>query len=134
MILQKIRVGEPGILMGETGCGKTYLVKYMAKVLFRERAEFRKFIFHYGISEARFIKFVKDVMDEANENLKASNEKRKIFWVFFDEFNTSHLQAYVSELMHDRIFSLPEYHPGMSFLRFIIWLIQDYLETICYIK
>lgn len=119
MIIQKIRVREPVILMGETGCGKTYLIKYMAKVLYRERAEYREFIFHYGISEARFITFVKKVFDDARKNLNGGDEEKKIFWVFFDEFNTSHLQAYVSELMHDRIFSLPDFNESKRLIFFV---------------
>jgi MoxR-like ATPase len=119
MILQRVRVGEPVVIMGETGCGKTYLVKYMAKVLFKEYAVYKEFIFHKGVEEDDFVFFMMELIDEANRETERVTEMRrkqgtsatdhqrpKVFWVFFDEFNTSHLQAYVSEVMHDRVFSL----------------------------
>ena len=122
MILQRIRVREPVVIMGETGCGKTYLVKYVVEVLFKHYSAYREFIFHHGVEERDFIDFMYDLIDDANmelerirqmnkkkkENMTSeeSDEKPKIFWVFFDEFNTSHLQAFVSEIMNDRVFSL----------------------------
>jgi MoxR-like ATPase len=122
MILQRTRVREPVVIMGETGCGKTYLIKYIVEVLFKEYAVYREFIFHNGVEERDFVDFMYDLIDDANHELErirqenqrikenkkseGSNERPKIFWVFFDEFNTSHLQAFVSEIMHDRVFSL----------------------------
>ena len=86
--------------MGETGSGKTYLVKYIAEVLFGEKSEFRSFIFHYGVESEALTSFVEAVIDEAQR------QPKRIFWVFFDEFNTSDLQPYVTELLNDRVFSL----------------------------
>ena len=113
MILQRARVREPVVIMGETGCGKTYLVKYIAKVLFKHVAEYRELIFHTGFEEARFEQFMTELISEAKTELgkcessaQGQSSAPKLFWVFFDEFNTSHLQAFVSEAMHDRVFSL----------------------------
>jgi MoxR-like ATPase len=122
MILQRTRVREPVVIMGETGCGKTYLVKYIVEVLFKHYSVYKEFIFHHGVEESDFVEFMYDLIDDANHELERvrqmnkkkkenmnseeSDEKPKIFWVFFDEFNTSHLQAFVSEIMHDRVFSL----------------------------
>ena len=122
MILQRIRVREPVVIMGETGCGKTYLIRYIVEVLYHQYAEYREFILHTGVEEHEFIDFMYDIIDEANAELERTKEinvknkddkidyqeKPKIFWVFFDEFNTSHLQAYISEIMNDRVFSLGE--------------------------
>lgn len=111
------------VIMGETGCGKTYLVKYIVKVLFKEYAEYREFIFHSGVEEEDFEEFMMDLIGDARaeqERVRQMDQKArggaqtgdkeeerpKVFWVFFDEFNTSHLQAFVSEVMHDRVFSL----------------------------
>jgi MoxR-like ATPase len=102
MILQKARLLEPVILMGETGSGKTYLVKYIAEVLFGLKSIFRSFIFHYGIDDLVFIEFMEKVIDDAKQ------QKESVFWVFFDEFNTSDLQPYVTELLNDRVFSLSD--------------------------
>ena len=125
MILQRVRVREPVVVMGETGCGKTYLIRYVAEVLFKEYSVYREFIFHSGVEEKDFIEFMHDLIDDANaelERIRQMNQKSrnkaggasqdetverpKVYWVFFDEFNTSHLQAFVSEIMHDRVFSL----------------------------
>jgi MoxR-like ATPase len=97
--------------MGETGCGKTYLVKYIVKVLFKHYSKYREFIFHTGVEEEEFKQFMYKIIDEANAELKQrgkgnSDHRDTTFWVFFDEFNTSHLQAFVSEMMNDRVFSL----------------------------
>ena len=105
MILQRARLRRPVVLMGETGSGKTYLVKYIAEVLFGMRSEFRPFIFHYGVEAQALTRFVEAVIDEARRLPEC------IFWVFFDEFNTSDLQPYVTELLNDRLFSLSS-RPG----------------------
>jgi MoxR-like ATPase len=109
MILQKARLLEPVILMGETGSGKTYLVKYIAEVLFGLKSIFKSFIFHYGIDDFVFIEFMEKVIDDAKK------QRESVFWVFFDEFNTSDLQPYITELLNDRIFSLSD-DPESTFL------------------
>jgi chromosomal replication initiation ATPase DnaA len=106
MVIQKARVREPVILMGETGCGKTYLVKYIAEVIFQKRAQFHQLTFHYGKKEEELIEFMTKVIQEAKNN---ENEMQ---WVFFDEFNTSSLQPYVAELLVDRVFSLVQSNTG----------------------
>ena len=100
MVIQKARIREPVILMGETGCGKTYLIKFIAEVLFQNRACFHQFTFHYGKKESDFISFIDGIIRKAN------NTAKQMQWVFFDEFNTSSLQPFVAELMIDRVFSL----------------------------
>lgn len=102
MIVQKMRVSAPVILMGETGIGKTFLIKYIAKVIFGNKSEFVPFTFHYGIEHDLFVDFMEGVINTAKRN------PTMIFCVFFDEFNTSDLQPFVTELMSDRVFSLSE--------------------------
>ena len=110
MILQKARLLEPVILMGETGSGKTYLVKYIAEVLFGLKSVFKSFIFHYGIDDSEFARFMEGIIRDARK------QKESVFWVFFDEFNTSDLQPYVSELMNDRVFSLSDNPEGKFYV------------------
>lgn len=106
MILQRVRLLKPVILMGETGAGKTYLVKYIAEVLFGLKSIFCSFIFHYGIEHSVLVKFMEKVLRDARA------QPGYIFWVFFDEFNTSDLQPYVTELLNDRVFSLSDNPAG----------------------
>lgn len=91
---------EPVILMGETGCGKTYLVKFISEALFGRKAKFHQFTFHFGIREREFQEFMGQVLADAIQN------EDEMQWVFFDEFNTSSLQPFVTELLIDRVFSL----------------------------
>lgn len=113
MIIQKARIQESVVLMGETGCGKTYLVKYIAEVLFKYNSEFHQFTFHYGIKQSRFIDFIENIITRAFQS------PNLIFWVFLDEFNTSELQPYVCELLVDRVFSLKTSCIGIFFYLFI---------------
>lgn len=100
MVIQKARVREPVILMGETGCGKTYLIKFISEALFGRKAKFHQFTFHFGIQEMEFQNFMDKVLADAIQN------EQEMQWVFFDEFNTSSLQPFVTELLVDRVFSL----------------------------
>lgn len=122
MILQKARLREPVVLMGETGSGKTYLVKYIAEVLFGLKSIFRSFIFHYGIDDHILMEFMHKVIRDAKI------QRETIFWVFFDEFNTSDLQPYVTELLNDRVFSLTNNTSGNFTHKFCVTSIEFYYQ------
>lgn len=100
LILQKQRAGIPVIIMGETGCGKTFLLKYIAEVIFQNKAVFFSFTLYYGVQEEHFVEFVDDIIRIAERRPELD------VWVFFDEFNTSELQSSICELMNDRTFSI----------------------------
>lgn len=100
LILQKQRANNPIIIMGETGCGKTFLLKYIAEVIYGDKAKFFSFTLYYGVKEDDYVNFVDDIIKIAEKN------KTLDIWVFFDEFNTSELQSSICELMSDRTFSL----------------------------
>lgn len=100
LILQKKRAGIPVIIMGETGCGKTFLLRYIAEVLFENKADFFSMTLYYGLKESDFVEFVDNIIQIADKH------KERDLWVFFDEFNTSELQSSVCELMNDRTFSI----------------------------
>ena len=92
--------------MGESGCGKTFLLRYVAEVLFRGRVEFFSFILYYGVKEADFVEFVDNMIAIAR------GAPSKDVWIFFDEFNTSELQSIICELLFDRVFSLSKGFKG----------------------
>lgn len=107
LIIQRYRTRLPVILMGESGCGKTYLLKYVAEVLFKERVEFFSFILYYGVKEDAFVKFMDNI-------IRIAKHKKDIdLWVFFDEFNTSELQSIICELLFDRVFSISKDYKGI---------------------
>ena len=106
MILLKSFVKIPIVMMGESGCGKTYLSEFVSECLLEDKM--KELTLYSGVTELDFIAFMKKAVAEATE-LGKSNKK---MWVFFDEFNTSSLQTIVAEIMIDRVCSIePEiYH------------------------
>ena len=89
LIILRIRVNVPVIIMGETGCGKTSLVRYLANTC---GVEFYKFDFHAGISEDKIIEFIK----EKERNAVKTKEQT---WIFLDEINTCDHLGLISDIM-----------------------------------
>ena len=106
--------GIPVILMGETGCGKTFLIRMISQIYSKkkvkkgsEEEKVKKEILkikniHAGITEEDIIKFMKEnVIEEAkklDEINKKNNENEKI-WVFFEHFNTSTCMEIITEII-----------------------------------
>ena len=95
MIVQRACQRIPIVIMGPTGCGKTYLITFTAKCLLGD--EFRQLTLHPGITEDRLKRVLFKIQQVALE-LPAN----KRLWVLFDEFNTSHLQSLVAEIISTR--------------------------------
>ena len=95
LILLRIRANIPVIIMGETGCGKTSLVRYLAKTC---DVPVHVLNFHAGVTESQIINFVEDIKKEA-----LSPERRKQpVWVFLDEINTCDYLGTINEIMCHR--------------------------------
>jgi len=85
----------PVILMGETGCGKTWLIKFLCdKIL---KANLDTINIHKGITAEYIISFMQEVIGKATKN------KEKRFCVFFDEFNTNDNIGLLTEIISDRM-------------------------------
>ena len=65
LILDRINSDIPVILMGETGCGKTSLIKILANIIFKGNLEYNLKILniHSGIDETEIITFLKKIID-----------------------------------------------------------------------
>ena len=87
-------------MMGESGCGKTYLSEFVSECLLEDKM--KELTLYSGVTELDFIRFMIEAVQEA----KLLKEKGKNLWVFFDEFNTSSLQSIVAEIMIDRVCSI----------------------------
>ena len=89
LIILRVRVNAPVIIMGETGCGKTSLVRYLANTC---GVQFHKFDLHAGISEDKIIAFIK----EKESHVKDVNTQ---IWIFLDEINTCDHLGLISDIV-----------------------------------
>ena len=101
LILLRLRAKVPVVIMGETGCGKTRLVQFLAETF---NVPFHSFDFHAGITEEDILQFFHNMEGEA-EVAKMSG---KPVWVFLDEINTCDHLGLISEIIcHRRIQGRP---------------------------
>ena len=130
LIYERIQASIPVILMGETGCGKTSLLKMLSIFMYKGLSEMKTLNIHADINEEDIIKFMKEqvfpelhntekklnkIMEEFDKNninniydrnkfqeeQRKKLEKRKI-WVFFDEMNTCNSMNLLAEMMLKR--------------------------------
>ena len=94
LILLRIRAKIPIIMMGETGCGKTSLIKMISKLKNNIMLIFK---IHAGITNEDIIKFIEDNNLYQLDN-KQNNYYEKI-WIFLDEINTCNSMGLISEMM-----------------------------------
>ena len=98
LIILRVRANVPIIVMGETGCGKTSLVEYLARTC---QIPFLTFNFHAGRKEAEIEKFIE------RENIEARKGKGQR-WLFLDEINTCHHLGLLNEIMcHHTMYGRP---------------------------
>ena len=131
IILKKIKASIPVILMGETGCGKTSLLKMLSIFMNKGSEKMKTLNVHAGTNEEDIINFMnqvvlnnlqKDMDDELNsimEKFDANKDvakynrekylvehmekiKKKKVWVFFDELNTCNSMGLITEIMCKR--------------------------------
>jgi hypothetical protein len=108
LMLIKGKLNVPIVIMGESGCGKTYLTQFVSKCLLGE--ELKLLTLYSGITEVELLSFIKSCVDLA----KQEKAKGKKVWVFFDEFNTTPLQSLICEIMIDRVCSVAPQEMNIS--------------------
>jgi len=112
IILLKIRAKIPVIMMGETGCGKTSLIRKLSEMINDGECKMKIKNIHAGITDTDIIDFInKEVIIEAKKLKKIEDDKisyhetrkeiyfPKKLWVFLDEINTCKSMGLISELM-----------------------------------
>lgn len=90
LIFIKINSNLPVVIMGETGCGKTSLIAYLALNVLN--IKLITFNIHAGVSQTLFLKKIKEIL-KLKKNLKED------LWLFFDEFNTSDCMYLITEMI-----------------------------------
>ena len=68
LLFLRISAGIPTIIMGETGCGKTYLVKMFSMIFGQNAMSMYTLKFHSGTTDDDVIKFIKDTVDKCNRD------------------------------------------------------------------
>jgi len=93
LILLRIRASVPVIIMGETGCGKTSLVRHLAQTC---GIQFEQFSMHAGITESDIVAEIAKVND-----ICLSEPKHEL-WLFLDEINTCEHMGLLTEIICHR--------------------------------
>eukprot|EP00741_Cyanophora_paradoxa_P020194 tig00000219_g19493.t1 len=88
LILTRVRARVPVVVMGETGCGKTSLVRFLAKVA---GVRFEVLNFHAGVTDWHIEKVIEAAEEQASTGQPV--------WVFLDEINTSDSIGLVGEII-----------------------------------
>ena len=99
IMIQRMNCDLPIILMGESGVGKTALIRFLVEVVYKQT--FLCFNVHAGINEERLIKWKEEILSAIKQHNKQEGYK---IWVFFDEFNTTDELSYIKEMIIDRKF------------------------------
>ena len=95
LIMLRVKSQIPVIIMGETGCGKTSLIRYLAAF---SDAEFEVMSIHAGIEEHDIVEVIQRNNSEA---LSRPNKER---WLFLDEINTSEHIGLIGAAICSRMF------------------------------
>ena len=97
LILFRIQANVPVIMMGETGCGKTSLIRIMAQLL---KNDMKILNIHAGITDNDIYEFM--IGKHSNNKVNYLDENiilDKKNWIFLDEINTCNSMGLISEMM-----------------------------------
>ncbi|PAA67120.1 hypothetical protein BOX15_Mlig008706g1 [Macrostomum lignano] len=104
LITLRMDADVPVIIIGETGCGKTSLIRYLAAV---QECTLEVMNFHAGISESDIIERVSKAAEVAESQLKEFvelSERSGIVWMFLDDINTCEHLGMLKEIVCHRRF------------------------------
>ncbi|XP_038050831.1 uncharacterized protein LOC119723980 [Patiria miniata] len=90
LIHMRVKSRVPVVIMGETGCGKTTLITFLARVC---EVQFEVMNFHAGVSKRNIIDFITKMQKDAEDNLDHD------IWCFLDEINTCDHLGLLSEII-----------------------------------
>jgi hypothetical protein len=105
-IYQFASLQVPIVIMGATGCGKTYMFDFMVNFVLKE--DFECVTLNAGYTEQDLERDLLRIVEKCRDNIrkfemkKIANDSAQRVWVLFDEFNTSALQCLIAEIMTER--------------------------------
>ena len=119
LILLRIRENIPTIMMGETGCGKTSLIRKLSELINNGKSNMKILNIHAGIKDQEIVDFLsknknknnQTIIEEAEQLYKEEQKKKleklkkglkyfeKKLWIFLDEINTCNCMGLICELM-----------------------------------
>ena len=113
LILLRLRSNIPVIMMGETGCGKTSLIRKLSEMKNNgDKKKMKILNIHAGTNDKDIVSFLyENVIPEAKEIANKEKEQKEKYqnqhqffnetklWVFLDEINTCKSMGLISELM-----------------------------------
>uniref|UniRef100_A0A1I8GSB1 AAA domain-containing protein n=1 Tax=Macrostomum lignano TaxID=282301 RepID=A0A1I8GSB1_9PLAT len=99
-IYMRFRSEIPVVLMGETGCGKTKLVEFLARIMLPAQSDIcnmRILKVHGAVTTADVVKAVQDAVELSRQNHAVT----PYTILFFDEVNTTSAVGLIKEIMID---------------------------------
>jgi hypothetical protein len=92
-IIMRFNHNLPVVICGETGCGKSYLIEYLCKILDYST---RRLAIHGGYTDDEVENFIREVRIEAEQSSQCT------FVAFLDEINTCNSMGILKEIICDR--------------------------------
>ena len=104
LLVYRIKANLPVIIMGETGCGKTSLIKKLSQILNNGEELVEIINIHPGITDEEISTKMKEINQKAKYINKEKNLKKEL-WVFFDEINTCLSLSLLTEIFINKTFN-----------------------------
>ena len=92
LIIYRIMANIPVILMGETGCGKTALIKKLNQILNNGELNLKIINIDPSYDDNKITDLMNDANKEAKKNIG------DMYWIFFDEINTCDSLSLITEI------------------------------------
>jgi E3 ubiquitin-protein ligase RNF213 len=113
MVILRVEAGLPVVIMGETGCGKTSLIRFAAQA---KGASFHLLNVHAGRTEQDIVDFVRAAEAAAREEDKDEDGHGRAQWLFLDEINTCEHLGLINDLVCHRTLEGAPVSPRLVFL------------------
>ena len=103
-IQMRLRCGIPIVIMGETGCGKTRLIRYMCALQANLPGHKNIILMkvHGGVTKTDIINKVREAERRDAQNRTMPSTRKIQTVLFFDEANTTEALGLIKEVMCDR--------------------------------